>query len=96
MLSSRTRYETSNASKYLQTLCKHFGNKVPVEFDTENGAVDLRSGPAKLHADGRGLDIRVSAPDIDGLRTAQRVIEDHLKRFAFREAPQPLIWSPTP
>ena len=28
MLTSETRFETPNASKYLQQLCKHFGHRV--------------------------------------------------------------------
>ncbi|MBY8977988.1 DUF2218 domain-containing protein [Rhodobacteraceae bacterium NNCM2] len=93
MLTLSARFETPNASRYLQQLCKHFGHKVAVEYDTENGRADLPPGPAQMKADATGLDVTISAEDATGLERAKFIIEDHLKRFAFREGPVSLLWT---
>lgn len=93
MLTAKTRFETENASKYLQQLCKHFAHKVTVEFDAETGRAELPPGPATLAADASGLDIAVTGPDAAGLARAKHIVEDHLLRFAFREAPEALAWT---
>jgi hypothetical protein len=92
MLTSTTRFETPNASKYLQSLCKHFAHKVSVDYDDKAGKADLPPGPATLQADSAGLDIQVTGPDQEGLNRAKHIIEDHLLRFAFREEPEALTW----
>ncbi|WP_375688618.1 DUF2218 domain-containing protein [Pseudooceanicola sp. LIPI14-2-Ac024] len=93
MLTAKTRFETENASRYLQQLCKHFAHKVSVEFDETTGRAELPPGPATLTADTGGLDIAVTGPDADGLKRAKYIVEDHLLRFAFREEPKALDWT---
>ncbi|MGI3170166.1 DUF2218 domain-containing protein [Pseudooceanicola sp. C21-150M6] len=93
MRTATTRFETANASRYLQQLCKHFAHKVAVEYDSQTGKAQLPPGPASLAADAQGLSIEVSGPDDDGLKKAKFIIEDHLLRFAHREQPAPLNWS---
>jgi len=93
MITSTSRYETPNASKYLQALCKHFGHKVTVEYDSEKGQAALPPGPASFLADGDGLNIKVTGEDEKGIQVAQYIVEDHLKRFAFRENPEALTWT---
>lgn len=63
MLSSESRFEIPNGSKYLQQLCKHFGHKVAVEFDDNSGHADLPPGRATLVADDAGLNVVVTAKD---------------------------------
>ena len=93
MITSLARYETENGSKYLQALCKHFAHKVSVDYDAQSGRAELPPGPAVFSADSTGLNIEVSGPDADGLARAKFIVEDHLKRFAFREEPKGLTWS---
>lgn len=93
MIEATARFETSNGSKYLQALCKHFGHKVAVEYDSMSGRAELPPGPAVLRADETGLDIGVSGADAEGLARAKYIVEDHLLRFAFREDPAALTWS---
>ncbi|OWU83008.1 2,4-dihydroxyhept-2-ene-1,7-dioic acid aldolase [Oceanicola sp. 22II-s10i] len=93
MQTATARYETANGSRYLQQLCKHFGHKVEVEFDATSGRAALPPGPARMTADDKGLDIEVTGPDDAGLGRAKFIIEDHLKRFAFREGFSELTWS---
>lgn len=93
MLTRHTRFETPNGSKYLGQLCKHFAHKIEVEYDDTNGRADLPPGPAILSADAQGLSITITAEDEKGLGLARFIIEDHLKRFAFRENLTKLEWS---
>lgn len=78
--------ETTNASRYLQQLCKHWGHKFEVAFDPSHGrivfdadtACDLDAGPERLS-------LRLEAADPERAERMKGVIADHLVRFAFRE-----------
>lgn len=85
-------FETSQGSKYLQQLLKHFAHKIEVEYSETEGRAALPPGPAELRADETGLHMRVSADSDEGLARAKHIIEDHLVRFAFREKLEKLDW----
>lgn len=87
------RFSTSNASGYLQQLCKHFAHKFEVRHDPAAGEIALPPGPVRLRANEIELTIEVAAADEAGLETARRIIESHLARFAFREEFQAMDWS---
>lgn len=86
-----TTFPTPNASRYLGTLCKHFGHKVPVEFDTTQGRIELPFGQCTLAAGETALNLTVTAEDRPALDRLCQVIGSHLERFAFRENPE-LDW----
>ncbi len=90
---SHGRFDTENASKYLQQMCKHFAHKVPVTFDASSGTVALPQGACRLEADAATLRIEVTADDLASLETARRIIDSHLARFAFREDFSTMAWS---
>ncbi|MCY0146268.1 DUF2218 domain-containing protein [Hoeflea sp. G2-23] len=83
MNQSISHVQTPKASQYLQQLCKHFGHKVPVEFDTLNGSITLPFGTCILFAQDEELVLTVAGDDIGKL---EQVIGGHLERFAFRES----------
>ncbi|MEQ9688707.1 MAG: DUF2218 domain-containing protein [Bauldia litoralis] len=93
MLTRSATITTDRASIYLQQLCKHFGHKVPVDFTPEAGRIELPFGTCTLRADGDtlSLDVTGGAGDLDRL---EKVIGDHLTRFAFREKPE-IKWRST-
>lgn len=91
-LTETGHFETPNSGKYLQQLCKHFAHKVTVEYDDESGVADLPPGPARINATGNLLSIEISAEDETGLELARHIIDDHLKRFAFREGFKGMGW----
>lgn len=93
---------TTNASKYLQQVCKHWTHNLAVEFDATNGTIvfpkDGRGGPwagdglvtLMAHADALECTIEASEPaQRDGLKGA---LSRHIDRFAFREAPLTYAW----
>lgn len=86
-------FMTPNASKYLQQLCKHFAHKVAVVFDETEGRAALPPGPALLSASDAALLVEISAQTEEQLAKARFIVDDHLKRFAFREGCEGMTWS---
>ncbi|APZ52219.1 DUF2218 domain-containing protein [Salipiger abyssi] len=86
-------FQTSNASKYLQQLCKHFAHKIDVEYDETSARMALPTGPATLSASGEALRAEISAESDEGLERARGIIDKHLERFAFREGFEKMAWS---
>lgn len=84
-------FTTEHAERYLGTLCKHFGHKVPVAYEPGSGRIDLPFGQCDLRAEEAGLSLTAAASDKPNLDKTISVITSHLDRFAFRENPQ-LVW----
>lgn len=83
---STATVKTEQASRYLQQLCKHWSHKMQTEFDAENGRIVFPSGPiTTLSAEPANLEIRIDADDDEARDRLETVVEDHLRRFAFRE-----------
>ncbi len=83
---------TASASRYLQQLCKHWSHKFEVRVDAHQGHIALPFGPADLTATADALTITLTlAEDADVVRP-QKVVEDHLNRFAFREGELEFHW----
>ncbi|KIN74480.1 DUF2218 domain-containing protein [Sulfitobacter guttiformis] len=91
-MDASTFFTTPNAERYLGSLCKHFGHKVPVTHQPSFGRIELPFGQCVLCADGNGLLLTVEAPDRPQLDQTAEVISSHLDRFAFRENPD-LTWT---
>jgi hypothetical protein len=97
---------TTNGSRYLQQLCKHWSHNLAVEFTPEAGTVTFpREGRAgtwpaeatlRLRATPEALECRLDA-SAEGQRDALKgVVAQHLDRFAFREAPLRFDWQDAP
>ena len=93
MTISTAHVPTASASRYLQQLCKHWSHKFEVVFDTHHGVISLPMGTATLTAHEAVLDVKVETTDPAHLERMQRVVAEHLDRFAFREAPLLFNWS---
>jgi hypothetical protein len=99
---AKSRVPTSQGSKYLQQLCKHWSHNLDVEFTPERGMIrfprDARGadwpgdGLAFLVAEPDTLEVRIEASSPDHLEALKGVLARHLDRFAFREAPLPFVW----
>ncbi|PLX36507.1 MAG: DUF2218 domain-containing protein [Hyphomicrobiales bacterium] len=96
------RVPTENGSRYLQQLCKHWSHNLAVEFTPEKGTVtfprDARGadwpGDAVFTMVAREdvLECRIEASAPGQLEALKGVVESHLDRFAFREAPLSFDW----
>ncbi|QRM57651.1 DUF2218 domain-containing protein [Sinorhizobium sp. BG8] len=82
---SVAKIETSNASRYLQQLCKHFAHKRPVSFDPNSGSISFTVGTCRLEASNDLLTISLESADDEQMVQLQDVVVRHLVRFAFRE-----------
>lgn len=85
---SKAHVNTEKASRYLQQLCKHFAHKIPVTHTPEQGDIDFNFGRCELRVAGSQLFMMASAEESENLQKVQKVISEHLKRFAFRESLQ--------
>lgn len=94
MITAVATIPTQNGSRYLQQLCKHWSHKFEVVFDTNNGTIPLPMGTATLAATNTELEVKVETADSATLERLQKVVAEHLDRFAFREAPLSFDWHP--
>ena len=83
---------TRSASRYLQQLCKHWSHKFAVEHDTERGTIALPLGRAELIAHPETLEVQLEPAAPDQAERMKTVMQEHLDRFAFREAPLAFDW----
>lgn len=99
---SRATVPTTHASRYLQQLCKHWSHNLAVEFTADEGTVvfprDARgadwpdAATLRLYARADGLECHLAASAEGQLAGLKGVVERHLDRFAFREAPLAFAW----
>ena len=82
---SEARVATEHAQRYMTQLCKHWGHKFPVSYDAQRGAIELPAGGCTMQAEAETLAVRIEAKEEAGLPRLEQVVEDHIKRFAFRE-----------
>jgi hypothetical protein len=96
MPTSQARISTALASRYLQQVCKHWSHKFVVEFTPDKGHIPFADGRVcDLDATPETLTLRAEAPDAEALERLQRVVEEHVKRFAFREELGEVQWTRT-
>ena len=93
MLSATANVPTANASRYLQQLCKHWSHKLDVAFDERAGTVRFQDAVVSMSASDQGLSVTVEASNEEIRDRIEGVVQSHLDRFAFREAPLPFHWS---
>jgi uncharacterized protein len=90
---SAARVPTGSASRYLQQLCKHWAHRMETGFTPEEGWVAFPNGSRlEMRADVQTLDCVLSVPDGEDAGRMRTVVQEHLDRFAFREAPLTFEW----
>ena len=85
------RVTTATPSRYLGQLCKHFGHRVTATHDETRGRIEFAEAVCELEASEGVLLLRLTASDEAARERMQKVVADHLLRFAFREAPD-VVW----
>jgi hypothetical protein len=101
-LQSTARIPTTQGSRYLLRLCKHWSHSLAVAFTPDTGTVtfprDARGaewpGDARLvmQAYEDNLECRLEASAEGQLEALKGAVVRHLDRFAFREAPLHCEW----
>ena len=84
---------TVNGGKYVTQLCKHWAHKLDVTLDGETGVVRFPKATATMAGGTDAITIELTADDAETVDQMKGVIERHLDRFAFREAPLDYQWS---
>ena len=91
---SQARVPTSEASRYLAQLCRHWSHKFPVETSADRGVVPFGEDRiCTFEASPEALLMKVATPDAAALTRLENVVSDHLLRFAFRENLGDIHWS---
>lgn len=86
MPTSHCRVLTTQGSRYLQQLCKHWAHKFRVEFTPARGEIDFGDGRScLLEAAEDALSLRATVPEGADAARFEEVIAEHIRRFAFRE-----------
>ena len=83
---------TTQGSRYLQQLCKHWSHKFETEFDAERGVIAFPMGPIRLAAGAEALTVTIEPNEGADVERFKQVVAEHLDRFAFREAPLRFDW----
>ena len=92
MIERKAHVPTANAAKYMTQLCKHWAHKLDVELDERRGIVRFETAVVTMEPADGALIVHLLANDAATVRKIEGVIEKHLERFAFREAPLRFPW----
>lgn len=88
---------TPHGERYVRQLVKHWSHRLAI---TEaDGIATIAFGPETslvLKPDDKGVEMRLTAPGEAEDTRFRRVFEEHLDRFAFREAPLAYDWRRVP
>lgn len=91
-MQSHTVFHSARSSAYYTRLVSHFAHKITVTEGPEGAVLQFVCGQVRLRETKGRLDILASAATAEELVQTRDVLERHLLRFAFREAPAPLVW----
>ncbi len=83
---------TTNASRYLQQLAKHWSHKFETTFDATSARIDLTLGTLRMKAEADALELELAPAEGQDPERFKEVVATHLDRFAFREAPLSFNW----
>lgn len=89
---SSSTIPTDHGRRYMIQLCKHFGHRVQASFDDREGRIAFETGEVRLRASPDNLMVVAEAGEDEGLSRLERVVESHLRRFAFREPGLAVDW----
>ena len=85
--------QCEKGARYVQQLIKHWSHKFDAAFADGVGTVTFSdTASVRLAATDSGIDIALSVADAAEAERMRAVIEKHLDRFAFREAPLAIAW----
>jgi uncharacterized protein len=85
---------TALGDKYIRQLVKHWSHKFATSYSDGVGVVPFgENATAEFSSDEAGLNIKLSTAGTEEAMRLQGVIERHIDRFAFREAPLYYQWA---
>ncbi|MCH8497788.1 MAG: DUF2218 domain-containing protein [Marinobacter sp.] len=84
--------ETTEASRLINRLCKHFSHKTPAQWDAAGGKVTFVMGQCQLEATPASLRLTCRAESADALQAVGDIVGSHLIRFANGAIAQ-VVWA---
>ncbi|MDC6166803.1 DUF2218 domain-containing protein [Paucibacter sp. XJ19-41] len=78
MIIANSHIATERADAFLFKLCKHFGRRVPVQFDASRGEVQFDAGLCRMESRDGLLLFDCSAADREGALLLTRIIDGHV------------------
>lgn len=85
---------TESGDRYVQQLVKHWSHKFATSYAAGRGEVPFSPDAiAVFTSDAKGLDIVLTTASEAQAERLKGVIESHIDRFAFREAPLAYEWN---
>lgn len=93
---AEARVATGRASHYLRTLCKHFSNRVPAQYNDERGDVQFVFGTCEMLARPDELVLRVQTETAEQLEQGKEVVGGHLEKFTYRGETLSIVWENVP
>ncbi|ANF27160.1 DUF2218 domain-containing protein [Stutzerimonas stutzeri] len=85
MLSSTVQIQTSDPSRLIRRLCKHWSHKFEVNFDDHQGHIVLGATQCWLTAGDNSLMAKLQTQDEELLTRMETVVADHLERMSAGE-----------
>ncbi len=82
---SKATVKTANGGVLMRHLCQHWGHKFPVQCGVSHGRIELPQAVCVLKAEPDALEVRVELAEGADQARMEKVVEEHLKRFGFRE-----------
>jgi hypothetical protein len=83
---STATVSTGNAQSYMRKLGQHWSHRFTVIFDEDQGCtIQMTNAVCELRAHPDHLDLRLMVDSGEDQGRMESVVEEHLKRFGFRE-----------
>ncbi|WP_293577505.1 DUF2218 domain-containing protein [Phaeobacter sp.] len=95
-MQAKAKFYSAGAQGYFAKMVRHFSHKIPVTEGDGCVRLEFSCGLAELRVSEEILRMLITAGTPEQLVETCDVIERHLLRFAFREAPMPLEWQSLP
>ncbi|MCB2078621.1 MAG: DUF2218 domain-containing protein [Novosphingobium sp.] len=92
MTTVRGLVPTPNGGKYVRQLCKHWSHKLDTSLDGETGTIRFPAAVVTFDAREDVIALDITGDDPAEIERLRGVVERHLDRFAFREAPLQYDW----
>ena len=87
-MTSTVEIKTAKAERLMKALCNHFARKTQASYENNQGHIQFQFGNCELESTISALIIRVESSDLENLSRTQRVVAEHLIRFAPEESLQ--------
>lgn len=84
-MEKKGKVETSDGSRYINKLCKHFTHRVPATWNDYEGHVQFDMGTCEMKAESNSLRFVCIAENERDLNDILETVKSHFDRFAVKD-----------